>query len=60
MIRKLTEIRAVGKCAAHLNPGREEGFDVALASTDTTAQADALIARYDSRWTIETAHQASA
>ena len=39
------------------NPGREEGFDVALASTDTTAQADALIARYDSRWTIETAHQ---
>jgi len=39
------------------NPGREKGFDVALASTDTTAQADALIARYDSRWTIETAHQ---
>jgi DDE superfamily endonuclease len=39
------------------NPGREEGFDVALASTDTTAQAGELIARYDSRWTIETCHQ---
>ncbi|MCA1677497.1 MAG: hypothetical protein LC777_00385 [Actinobacteria bacterium] len=35
-------------------PDRTEGFDVAIASTDTTAQ---LIARYDSRWTIETAHQ---
>ncbi len=39
------------------NPGRTEGFDVALASTDTTAADAALIARYDSRWTIETAHQ---
>jgi hypothetical protein len=39
------------------NPGRSEGFDVALASTDTTAPAAELIARYDSRWTIETAHQ---
>jgi len=39
------------------NPGREEGFDVALASTDSNAASAQLIARYDSRWTIETAHQ---
>jgi hypothetical protein len=39
------------------NPGRTEGFDVALASTDTTATAAQLLARYDSRWTIETCHQ---
>jgi DDE superfamily endonuclease len=39
------------------NPGHAEGFDVALASTYTTAEASALIARYDGRWTIETAHQ---
>ncbi len=39
------------------NPGRTEGFDVALASTDTNAADAALIARYDSRWTIETCHQ---
>jgi len=38
-------------------PGRTEGFDVAIASTDITAPAGELIARYDSRWTIETAHQ---
>jgi hypothetical protein len=38
-------------------PDRAEGFDVALASTDTTATTAELIARYDSRWTIETAHQ---
>jgi transposase len=38
-------------------PGRSEGFDVALASTDVDATAAELIARYDSRWTIETAHQ---
>jgi hypothetical protein len=40
-------------------PGRSEGFDVALASTDADADATAgkLIARYDSRWTIETCHQ---
>jgi len=38
-------------------PGRSEGFDVAIASTDTTATTAELIARYDSRWTIETAHQ---
>ena len=38
-------------------PDRSEGFDVALASTDLDATAAELIARYDSRWTIETAHQ---
>jgi len=38
-------------------PGRSEGFDVALASTDVDATAAELIARYDSRWTIETCHQ---
>jgi hypothetical protein len=38
-------------------PDRTDGFDVALASTDTTATTAELIARYDSRWTIETAHQ---
>jgi hypothetical protein len=37
------------------NPGTETGFDVALASTNATATH--LIARYDSRWTIETCHQ---
>ena len=39
------------------NPGREDGFDVALASTDIDAETAKLIARYDSRWTIETCHQ---
>ena len=39
------------------NPGRTEGFDVALASTDITAAGAQLVARYDSRWTIETANQ---
>lgn len=38
-------------------PDRTEGFDVAIASTDTGAGTAELIARYDSRWTIETAHQ---
>ncbi len=38
-------------------PSRSEGFDVAIASTDTDASPGELIARYDSRWTIETAHQ---
>jgi len=38
-------------------PDRSDGFDVAIASTDTTATSAELIARYDSRWTIETAHQ---
>ena len=39
------------------NPGTTEGFDVALASTDAEVPAAELIARYDSRWTIETCHQ---
>ncbi|HEX5922726.1 MAG TPA: transposase [Baekduia sp.] len=38
-------------------PDRSEGFDVAIASTDADATSSELIARYDSRWTIETAHQ---
>lgn len=38
-------------------PDRAEGFDVALASTDLDTATAELIARYDSRWTIETAHQ---
>ena len=38
-------------------PGRTEGFDVAIASTDIAASAGDLIARYDSRWSIETANQ---
>ena len=38
-------------------PDRTDSFDVALASTDTAATTAQLIARYDSRWTIETAHQ---
>lgn len=39
------------------NPGTTDGFDVALASTDTNAAAAQLVARYDTRWTIETCHQ---
>lgn len=39
------------------NPGTADGFDIALASTDTSAQTAELITRYDSRWTIETCHQ---
>ena len=39
------------------NPGTNEGFDVALASTDAEIPTAELIARYDSRWTIETANQ---
>jgi DDE superfamily endonuclease len=38
-------------------PDRSDGYDVAIASTDTTATTAELIARYDSRWSIETAHQ---
>jgi hypothetical protein len=38
-------------------PGRAEGFDVALASTDVDATSSQLLTRYDSRWTIETANQ---
>jgi len=39
------------------NPGRTDGFDVALASTDAELSASELIVRYDSRWTIETCNQ---
>jgi hypothetical protein len=39
------------------NPGTTDGFDVALASTDTDTDGAQLISRYDSRWTIETCHQ---
>ncbi len=39
------------------NPGSSEGFDVALASTDADVPACELLARYDSRWTIETCNQ---
>jgi hypothetical protein len=39
------------------NPGTQNGFDIALASTDTSADTAELIVRYDSRWTIETCHQ---
>jgi hypothetical protein len=46
-----------GKVILIRSPGSSEGFDVALASTDTTATPTTLIARYDTRWTIETAHQ---
>ncbi|MGH2845493.1 MAG: transposase [Thermoleophilaceae bacterium] len=38
-------------------PDRSDGYDVAIASTDTAATTAELICRYDSRWTIETAHQ---
>ena len=38
-------------------PARTEGFDVAIASTDVQATTAELIARYDSRWANETAHQ---
>ena len=39
------------------NRGTTEGFDVAIASTDTDLAAGELLSRYDSRWTIETANQ---
>ena len=39
------------------NPGTNDGFDVALASTDAKIPASELISRYDSRWTIETCNQ---
>ena len=39
------------------NPGTQSGFDGALASTDAEIPAAELIARYDSRWTIETCNQ---
>jgi len=39
------------------DPDRGEGYDIAIASTDTNATAQALIARYQGRWTIETSFQ---
>ena len=41
------------------NPDSAEtdGFDIAIASTNTTATAAQLIERYDGRWVIETIHQ---
>jgi DDE superfamily endonuclease len=39
------------------NPGTSEGFDIAIACTDTDADTSEVIARYDSRWVIETIHQ---
>lgn len=38
-------------------PDRSDGYDIAIASTDTDATAGELIARYASRWTIETSFQ---
>jgi len=39
------------------NAGTTNGFDVAIASTDTDAPPEELLSRYDSRWTIETCNQ---
>ncbi len=39
------------------NAGSRKNFDIAIAGTDAKVPAPELIARYDSRWTIETAHQ---
>lgn len=36
-------------------PGRASGFDLALASTDTTATPETVIERYADRWSIEVA-----
>jgi transposase len=38
-------------------PDRTEGYDIAIASTETDATAPDLIARYQGRWTIETSFQ---
>lgn len=38
-------------------PDRSDGYDIAIASTDTDASAPELIARYQYRWTIETCFQ---
>jgi hypothetical protein len=38
-------------------PDRHEGFDIALASTDTNTAAAGLLQRYRSRWSIETCFQ---
>ena len=39
------------------NTASTKDFDIAIASTDADVPAPELITRYDSRWTIETAHQ---
>jgi hypothetical protein len=39
------------------NPDSDKAFDIAIASTDTTADAAQIIERYDGRWVIETVHQ---
>jgi len=39
------------------NPNSNKDFNIAIASTDTTATAAQIIERYDSRWVIETVHQ---
>jgi len=39
------------------NANSTKDFDIAIASTDPDTPAAELIARYDTRWTIETAHQ---
>ena len=36
---------------------KTDGFDIAIATTDTTATAAQTIERYDGRWVIETIHQ---
>ena len=38
-------------------PGRRDGFDLALVSTDTAADAKEMIERYAKRWAIEAAFQ---
>ena len=39
------------------NPNSTKTFDIAIATTDTTATAAQTIERYDGRWVIETVHQ---
>ena len=39
------------------NPNSNKDFDIAIASTDTGAEAAQIIERYDGRWVIETVHQ---
>jgi len=39
------------------NAAGTKDFDIAVACTDAKVPAPELIARYDSRWTIETTHQ---
>ncbi len=39
------------------NPNSTKDFDIAIATTDTTATPSQIIERYDGRWVIETVHQ---